>query len=98
MGRLHGRSGVGFISPPDGVLSRLDSERTERLVEESFADLDSSRGRETGLVFDPGANMTVDFMSKLDSSSSIAIYDSVLLTPRLRDLLHCDSFDPLMYT
>ncbi|KAK8557047.1 hypothetical protein V6N13_075350 [Hibiscus sabdariffa] len=54
MGRLHGRSGVGFISPPDGVLSRLDSERTERLVEESFADLDSSRGRETGLVFDPG--------------------------------------------
>ncbi|KAK8484750.1 hypothetical protein V6N12_074747 [Hibiscus sabdariffa] len=54
MGRLHGRSGVGFISPPDGVLSRLDSERTERLVEESFADLDSSRGREMGLVFDPG--------------------------------------------
>ncbi|KAK8511789.1 hypothetical protein V6N11_050554 [Hibiscus sabdariffa] len=54
MGRLHGRSGVGFISPPDGVLSRLDSECTERLVEESFADLDSSRGRETGLVFDPG--------------------------------------------
>ncbi|KAK8484557.1 hypothetical protein V6N11_028874 [Hibiscus sabdariffa] len=54
MGRLHGRSGVGFISPPDGVLSRLDSERTERLVEESFADLDSSRGRETGLGFDPG--------------------------------------------
>ncbi|KAK9017223.1 hypothetical protein V6N11_079705 [Hibiscus sabdariffa] len=56
MGRLHGRSGVGFISPLDGVLSRLDSERTERLVEESFADLDSSRGRETGLVFDPGVS------------------------------------------
>ncbi|KAK8997321.1 hypothetical protein V6N11_020802 [Hibiscus sabdariffa] len=56
MGRLHGRSGVGFISPPDGVLSRLDSERTERLVEESFAALDSSRGRETGLVFDPGVS------------------------------------------
>ncbi|KAL4282975.1 hypothetical protein GQ457_16G025130 [Hibiscus cannabinus] len=40
------------------------------------------------------ANMVADFMSKLDSSSSIAIYDSVSLTPRLRDLLHRDSFDP----
>ncbi|KAL4355134.1 hypothetical protein GQ457_06G006880 [Hibiscus cannabinus] len=38
------------------------------------------------------ANMVVDVVSKLDSSSSIAIYDSVLLTPGLRDLLRRDSF------
>ncbi|KAK9002369.1 hypothetical protein V6N11_025052 [Hibiscus sabdariffa] len=37
-------------------------------------------------------NMAADFMSKPDSSSSIAIYDSILLTPGLRDLLHRDSF------
>ncbi|KAL4361719.1 hypothetical protein GQ457_04G001290 [Hibiscus cannabinus] len=40
------------------------------------------------------ANMVADFMSKLDSSSSIAIYDSISLTPGLRDLLHYDSFGP----
>ncbi|KAK8991113.1 hypothetical protein V6N11_062137 [Hibiscus sabdariffa] len=40
------------------------------------------------------ANMVADFMSKLYSSSSIAIYDSVSFTPGLRDLLHRDSFDP----
>ncbi|KAL4352609.1 hypothetical protein GQ457_06G035460 [Hibiscus cannabinus] len=40
------------------------------------------------------ANMVADFMSKLDSSSSIAIYDSVSPTPGLRDLLHRDSFGP----
>ncbi|KAL4348919.1 hypothetical protein GQ457_17G006350 [Hibiscus cannabinus] len=40
------------------------------------------------------ANMVADFMSKLDSSSSIAIYDSVSPTSGLRDLLYCDSFGP----
>ncbi|KAL4351251.1 hypothetical protein GQ457_06G013060 [Hibiscus cannabinus] len=40
------------------------------------------------------ANMVADFMSKLDSSSSIAIYDSVSPTSGLRDLLHRDSFGP----
>ncbi|KAK8647884.1 hypothetical protein V6N13_121608 [Hibiscus sabdariffa] len=54
MGRLHGRSGVGFRLPPGGVLDRLDKERIEWLAAERRTALPSSRVRDSGIVFDPG--------------------------------------------
>ncbi|KAK8512172.1 hypothetical protein V6N12_031899 [Hibiscus sabdariffa] len=54
MGHLHGRSGVGFRSPPGGVLDRLDKERIKWLAAERRTVLPSRRVRDSGIVFDPG--------------------------------------------
>ncbi|KAK8664414.1 hypothetical protein V6N13_084206 [Hibiscus sabdariffa] len=54
MGRRLGRSGVVFVYPPGGVMSRLEEERARWLSERDDDDLASSRVRESGIVFDPG--------------------------------------------
>ncbi|KAK9034259.1 hypothetical protein V6N11_050432 [Hibiscus sabdariffa] len=54
MGRDHGRSGVVFVTPPGGLVSRLEEERamwlSERVVDNSV----SGRERESVVLFDPG--------------------------------------------
>ncbi|KAK8549769.1 hypothetical protein V6N13_073544 [Hibiscus sabdariffa] len=54
MGRLHGPRGVGFVSPPSGIIARLDEESARWLSEKDVDDLASSRVRDSGIVFDPG--------------------------------------------
>ncbi|KAL4311419.1 hypothetical protein GQ457_01G030350 [Hibiscus cannabinus] len=54
MGRLHGRSGVGFVAPPGGIMARLDKERDRWLSEGDIVDLPSSRVRGSSIVYDPG--------------------------------------------
>ncbi|KAL4347135.1 hypothetical protein GQ457_17G021560 [Hibiscus cannabinus] len=56
MGRLHGRRGVGFVSPSGGVMARLDEESARWLSERDVDDLPSSRVRDPGIVFDLGAS------------------------------------------
>ncbi|KAK8628554.1 hypothetical protein V6N13_009141 [Hibiscus sabdariffa] len=56
MGRNHGRSGVVFVTPPGGVVSRLEDERARWLSERVVDDPASGRERESVVLFDPGVS------------------------------------------
>ncbi|KAK8516047.1 hypothetical protein V6N11_037811 [Hibiscus sabdariffa] len=54
MGRDHGMSGVVFVTPPGGLMSRLEEERSMWLSERVVDDPTSGQDRESVGLFNPG--------------------------------------------